>query len=375
MIQFKGVVKKYKQQDVIRGITFDVHENEIAVLIGPSGCGKTTVLKMINRLLEPTSGSICIRGEDIKTKNVYRLRRNIGYVIQSVGLFPHLTIRQNIEIVSSLGGAKKKAERKKILQKNAELLEMVGLHPEVFLDRYPAQLSGGQQQRVGVARAFARDPEIILMDEPFSALDPITREQLQDELLRLQSKLRKTVVFVTHDMDEAIKLADRICILYQGEILQYDAPEKILKNPVDGFTAKFVGKHRIWTTPELIRAEDIMLINPVSTHKNCSLLRCLETMRFRSVDSILIVDDENKLEGAVYSEDVEDAPDYHKPAAQILHRNIYAAKAQDSILDVLRQMKQRNVSSAPVIEEDGKLAGIITKSSLVTALSKRYVDQ
>jgi osmoprotectant transport system ATP-binding protein len=375
MIAFKRVVKKYKHQEIIKDVSFGIAENEFTVLIGPSGCGKTTILKMINRLLQPTSGSIYIKGEDIKTKNVFQLRRNIGYVIQSVGLFPHLTIRENIEIVPSLGKIVGKNRKKEYLERSAALMDMVGLQPDTFLDRYPVQLSGGQQQRVGVARAFACDPEIVLMDEPFSALDPISREQLQEEVVQLQSKLKKTVVFVTHDMDEAIKLANKICIINKGVILQYDSPETILKNPVDDFVAKFVGKHRIWTTPELIRAEDIMLSTPIAARKDRSLLRCMETMRSRSVDSILIVDAEGRLEGVVYAEDIEDAPDYRIPAGQMMQENKYVAGVQDSILDILRHMKQKKTSAAPVIDNAGKLAGIITKSSLVTTLSRRYFEQ
>jgi osmoprotectant transport system ATP-binding protein len=380
MIRFERVGKRYKQQEVIRDVSFIAGENEFTVLIGPSGCGKTTMLKMINRLLEPTSGAIYIKGENIKTKHIYRLRRNIGYVIQSVGLFPHLTIRENIGIVSALEKTRKKGKEernknKKILEKSVELMEMVGLHPDQFLERYPVQLSGGQQQRVGVARALACDPEIVLMDEPFSALDPITREQLQDELIGLQTKLKKTIVFVTHDMDEAIKLANKICIMHQGRILQYDTPETVLKNPADDFVSKFVGKHRIWTTPELIRAEDIMLSTPVMTQKDCSLLRCMETMRFRNVDSILIVDSEKRLQGAVYAEEIKDVPDYQIPAGLMMHTDICVAAVQDSILAILRQMKLKQISTVPVIDGGGKLVGIITKSSLVTALSSRYFEQ
>jgi osmoprotectant transport system ATP-binding protein len=374
MIQFKKVIKKYKQQEVIRDVSFSIAENEFAVLIGPSGCGKTTILKMINRLLQPSSGTIYIKGEDIKNKNVFQLRRNIGYVIQSIGLFPHLTIRENIEIIPALE-KKGQKDKKRLLQRSRELMDMVGLHPDTFLDRYPVQLSGGQQQRIGVARAFACDPEIILMDEPFSALDPIIREQLQEELVQLQSRLKKTIVFVTHDMNEAIKLANKICIINKGRILQYDTPEAILKNPVDAFVAQFVGKHRIWTTPELIRAEDIMLSNPIATHRDCSLLRCMETMRSHNVDSILIVDAASRLEGVIYAEDIKNLADYRIPAEQIMHNNKCVALMQDSILDIIQRMKEKKSSAAPVVDDDGKLVGIITKSSLVNTLSSRYVEQ
>lgn len=376
MIQFKNIVKKYKHQEVINDVSFGVAENELVVLIGPSGCGKTTILKMINRLLQPTSGTIYIKGEDIKHKNVFQLRRNIGYVIQSIGLFPHLTVQENIEIVPSLGSKAKmgKEQKKRLLQRSMDLLEMVSLRPDKFLDRYPVQLSGGQQQRVGVARAFACDPEIILMDEPFSALDPINREQLQDELVQLQTKLKKTIVFVTHDMDEAIKLANKICIMNKGRILQYDTPEMVLKNPADDFVAKFVGKHRIWTAPELIHAEDIMLGTPIATRNDRSLLRCMETMHSRNVDSILIVDAAGRLEGVIYAEDIKDIPDYRIPAGEMMHGNKCVAGIQDSILDIIRQMKAVKASAVPVVDGDGKLVGIITKSSLVTTLSNRYFE-
>lgn len=354
-------------------MSFGIPENELVVLIGPSGCGKTTLLKMINRLLQPSSGAIYIKGEDIKNKNVFQLRRNIGYVIQSIGLFPHLTIRENIEIVPSLA-KKGQGDKKRFLQRSRELLAMVGLNPDTFLDRYPVQLSGGQQQRIGVARAFACDPEIILMDEPFSALDPITREQLQEELIQLQGKIKKTIVFVTHDMNEAIKLANKVCIIHKGRILQYDTPEAVLKNPVDDFVVQFVGKHRIWTTPELIRAEDIMLSNPVAAHRDRSLLRCRETMRSHNVDSILIVDHADRLEGVLYAEDLKDAGDYRLPAEQMMHPNPCVAMTQDSILDIIRRMKETKSSTAPVVAEDGTLAGIITKSSLVNTLSSRYFE-
>ena len=245
---------------MLSNISLEIEEGQLVVLIGASGCGKTTTLKMINRLVKPTSGKIFINNQDISKVDVIKLRRNIGYVIQQTGLFPHMTIKENIEIIPNV----QKKDQKEITQKTYELMEMVGLECETFLNRYPKELSGGQQQRVGVARAFATDPDIILMDEPFSALDPITRSGLQEELVELQSKFHKTIVFVTHDMDEAIKIADKICIMNKGEIVQYDTPENILKNPANEFVSEFVGKNRIWTSPEFIKAEDIMLDAPVT---------------------------------------------------------------------------------------------------------------
>lgn len=208
MIKFEKVGKSYKEKKILQDISFDIDDGTITTIIGESGCGKTTTLKMINRLIEPSTGIITINGENIKKKNPIKLRRNIGYVIQQTGLFPHMTVRENIELISKIEGKR----QNEIHERTLEMMKMVSLNPEDFLDRYPSELSGGQQQRVGIARAFATNPEIILMDEPFSALDPMTRISLQDELIKLQEKFHKTIVFVTHDMDEAIKISERLLL-------------------------------------------------------------------------------------------------------------------------------------------------------------------
>lgn len=242
MINFKNVSKLYDSGiTVIKELNLHVNEGELLVLIGPSGCGKTTTMKMINRLIEPTSGTIEIAGENIAHKDPVELRRTIGYVIQQIGLFPHMTIEQNVSLIPRL----KKQSPDSYMKKVDELLDLVGLDHKVFKKRYPSELSGGQQQRVGVIRAMAADPPIILMDEPFSALDPISREQLQDMLKQLEKEIKKTIVFVTHDMDEAIKIADRICLLKDGEIAQLGTPQEILLHPANDFVANFVGPERI----------------------------------------------------------------------------------------------------------------------------------
>lgn len=220
MIRFENVTKRYKTQQVLKEINLTIERGKLVTIIGESGCGKTTLLKMINRLIKPSSGFIYINNKKIQSIDEVMLRRNIGYVIQQTGLFPHMTIRENIELIPKL----QKVDSEKVIENTRKLMQMVGLNCEEFLERYPTELSGGQQQRVGVARAFANNPDIILMDEPFSALDPMTRSDLQDELVELQSKLKKTIVFVTHDMDEAIKISDMICIMkvekYYNTILQ-----------------------------------------------------------------------------------------------------------------------------------------------------------
>ncbi len=240
MIEFKNVSKMFGDITAVQDLSMRVREGELLVLLGTSGCGKTTTLKMVNRLTEPSSGRITIDGTNIEDVDEIELRRSIGYAIQHIGLFPHMTVGDNISVVPELRGW----SSQRICDRIDELLEMVGLAPAKFRDRYPAQLSGGQKQRIGVARAIAADPDIVLMDEPFGALDPITREQLQEEFLRLQEQLQKTIVFVTHDVFEAVKLADRVAILDEGQLQQLDTPAKIVENPANKFVDRFLGEHR-----------------------------------------------------------------------------------------------------------------------------------
>jgi osmoprotectant transport system ATP-binding protein len=257
MISLDGVGKRYPDGTVaVSDLSFDVPEGVLLCLVGPSGCGKTTTMKMINRLVEPTSGRITVAGEDVRRTDPVRLRRRIGYVIQSVGLFPHLTVRGNIATVPRL----LRWDRARVRGRVDEMLDLVGLDPAVLGDRYPHELSGGQQQRVGVARALAADPPVLLMDEPFSAIDPIARDRLQAEFIRLQREIRKTVVFVTHDLDEAVRLADRVAVLRGGgQLEQIDTPARILGAPATPFVADFAGSdrtlRRLSVTP--LRREDV----------------------------------------------------------------------------------------------------------------------
>ncbi|MGH3743891.1 MAG: ABC transporter ATP-binding protein, partial [Mycobacteriales bacterium] len=241
-LEFRNVTKRYRgaQTPALNDLSLTVEAGEVCVLVGPSGCGKTTAMRLVNRMIDLTSGDILIDGASIVDRDPADLRREIGYVIQQVGLFPHLSIAHNIGMVPRLLGW----DRKRIAARSADLLELVGL-PQEMGKRYPNQLSGGQRQRVGVARALAADPPLMLMDEPFGAIDPINRERLQDEFLRLQEEIRKTVVFVTHDIDEAIKMGDKIAIMRQGgELVQYDTPGEILAHPANDFVARFVGADR-----------------------------------------------------------------------------------------------------------------------------------
>ena len=369
MIEFQNIYKSYKDKKILENINLVIEDNSIVVLIGESGCGKTTTLKMINRLIEPTKGKIMINGKNIKKTNPIKLRRSIGYVIQQTGLFPHLTIRQNIELISKL----EKKEKKMIQEKTIELMKMVGLSEEL-LDSYPSELSGGQQQRVGIARAFATDPDIILMDEPFSALDPITRSSLQDEVIRLQDKLKKTIIFVTHDMDEAIKLADKIAIMEQGKVVQYDRPEKILKQPANEFVRNFVGEKRIWDSPKLIKVKDIMMEHPNCCKENFSVFYCLNKMRMNKTDTLLVIDNEQRLKGILYADSLFNINYENKKAKDFIEDDFITANPNDNIVDLLKIMKENNIKLVPVVDNKNKLKGLITKSSLITSLSQQFLE-
>ncbi len=372
MIKFENISKKFKNTTVLSDVSFEIEKGKLVAIIGESGCGKTTTLKMINGLITPTSGKIYINNEDISTKNVIDLRRNMGYVIQQTGLFPHMTIRENIELIPKV----QNKNPEDITQQTYNLMDMGGLDCDKFLNRYPVELSGGQQQRVGVARAFATNPDIILMDEPFSALDPITRSSLQDELVNLQSKLKKTIIFVTHDMDEAIKISDKMCIMDKGKIIQYDTPENILKNPVNDFVSQFVGKKRIWTSPDFIKAEDIMIENPITCSKDLSIFKCIEKMRSYKVDSLMVVDNKSKkLQGIVKAKQMRSIDDKSIQISSILNNNYIYVSPNDTIIDILKIVNENNISTVPVLNDSSSLIGLITESSLVTTLSQQYIEE
>ena len=374
MIQFDHVSKTFGKNQVLSDVTFTIDQGNFVTIIGASGCGKTTTLKMINRLIKPTAGEIYIGGENIRDKDILQLRRSMGYFIQQTGLFSHMTVRENIEIIPRLS----KADPERTRTRTLELMDLVGMDPDQYLDRYPTELSGGQQQRIGVARAFAMDPEIILMDEPFSALDPITRTQLQDELLGLQEELHKTIVFVTHDMDEAVKIADKICVMDKGKILQYDEPEQLLKNPCNEFVAQFVGKNRIWSSPEFIKARDIMIDRPICCPPELNLRKAVERMRFAKVDTLMVTDSKRQLLGLMRATDypslLTHLRSHHSTVAQAMDQHFASASPDASIIDLLALVQEQNISALPIVEEDGRLCGLITRSSLMTTLSHQYLD-
>jgi osmoprotectant transport system ATP-binding protein len=295
MITLEAVSKRYPDGTVaVQELSLEVGDGDVCVLIGPSGCGKTTTMRMINRLVEPTAGRILVEGQDISRVDPVKLRRRIGYVIQNVGLFPHQTVADNVATVPRLLGW----DRHRSRARAEELLELVGLEPDVFRDRYPDQLSGGQRQRVGVARALAADPPVLLMDEPFGAVDPIARERLQNEFLRLQDEVHKTVVFVTHDIDEAVKLGDRIAILRQGGILeQYGTPKEVLGTPASEFVADFVGADRALKRLTVTRIDQAELEKPPVVYVDSSLVDARRSMDGAGARYAIVLDAAEALHG------------------------------------------------------------------------------
>ena len=371
MIEIKNIVKTAGEKVILDNISLTIESGSFVVLIGPSGCGKTTTLKLINKLIEPTSGEIYIDGKAISKEDPIKLRRNIGYVIQNIGLFPHLTIKENIELIPKLKGEKTEQE---ISDNTERLIKMVGLDPDEFLYKYPSELSGGQQQRIGVIRAIATDADIVLMDEPFSALDPITRTQLQEWLYELQQELKKTIIFVTHDMDEALKLADKICIMQGGKIQQYDTAENLLKHPVNNFVKDFIGSDRLWSAPEYIKAKDIMIKNPVKAIETRTVIQVMEIMRTNKVDSILVTDKNNLLVGILTVKELRQngIQDYY--IYKVMNKNPLFIYDDCNLIEILNIMNKENVGHIPVVSKDRQLVGLITRSSLLSVLSEQFLE-
>ncbi|CAF1723540.1 Choline transport ATP-binding protein OpuBA [Bacillus subtilis] len=363
MLTLENVSKTYRGgKKAVNNVNLKIAKGEFICFIGPSGCGKTTTMKMINRLIEPSAGKIFIDGENIMDQDPVELRRKIGYVIQQIGLFPHMTIQQNISLVPKL--LKWPEQQRK--ERARELLKLVDMGPE-YVDRYPHELSGGQQQRIGVLRALAAEPPLILMDEPFGALDPITRDSLQEEFKKLQKTLHKTIVFVTHDMDEAIKLADRIVILKAGEIVQVGTPDDILRNPADEFVEEFIGKERLIqsSSPDVERVDQIMNTQPVTITADKTLSEAIQLMRQERVDSLLVVDDEHVLQGYVDVEIIDQCRKKANLIGEVLHEDIYTVLGGTLLRDTVRKILKRGVKYVPVVDEDRRLIGIVTRASLV----------
>ncbi|MBM6651782.1 betaine/proline/choline family ABC transporter ATP-binding protein [Megamonas funiformis] len=369
MITFEEVDKAYKEKLVLHKINFTINDGEFVVLIGSSGCGKTTLLKTINKLETVDRGLIKIDNVSIRQQNTLELRRRIGYVVQDAGLFPHMTIYDNIATVLKISNY----DNNNIENRVDELLEMVDLEPNSYKYLYPCQLSGGQKQRVGVARAFATNPDIILMDEPFSALDPVTRSDLQEAVVKLQKQFKKTIVFVTHDMDEAIKLADKICIIQKGWIVQYDTPENILKNPANEYVQNFVGKNRLWSNPEFIKASDIMLKNPCKISVDRIIIQALQVMNHAHVDSVLVTED-NKFLGIVWLADLQNFDSYSGSLKNFISDDYHVVYENTSLKEITNAVDYIHFGIVPVLDLKNELVGYLTKSRLLSVLSRQYQD-
>ncbi|HWQ74434.1 MAG TPA: ABC transporter ATP-binding protein [Syntrophomonas sp.] len=372
MIKFENVSKKYGDgPEVVKSLNLEINKGELLVFIGPSGCGKTTTMKMINRLITHSEGRITINGEDIDNLDPVLLRRNIGYVIQQIGLFPHYTIEENIALIPKL----KQWKEPEIKDRVQQLMDVVGLNPDVFAQRYPKELSGGQQQRVGVARALAANPDIILMDEPFGALDPITREQLQDELLRIQSEMHKTIVFVTHDMDEALKLGDRIAIMREGELLQLDTPDQLLSNPSHGFVEDFIGKKRIYQNPDYIPVTDIMRENPALTLPSRTPAVAIDFMRQRKTDTLIIGNETGKLLGIVSGYTLQASKDNVQTIAEIMQPLETVLENTATAKDALKMIANAAYGVIPVVDEGKKVIGVVTRGSLLSFFANQWSEE
>lgn len=372
MIKFENVSKKYGNGlEAVKSINLEIKNGELLVLIGPSGCGKTTTMKMINRIITHSEGRITIDDKDINEIDSVTLRRNVGYVIQQIGLFPHYTIEENIALIPKL----KKWKEPEVKARVKQLLEIVGLNPEEFAKRYPKELSGGQQQRVGVARALAANPDIILMDEPFGALDPITREQLQDELLRIQEEMHKTIIFVTHDMDEALKLGDRIAVMKDGELLQLDTPEELLSNPSHGFVEEFIGKNRIYQNPDYIPVTDIMRNNPAVILPSKTPAVAVNYMRQCKTDTLIVNDKVGRLLGIVSGLELQTNIESTQAVEMIMKPAEYVLGQYSTAKDALRMITKAPFGIIPVVDEAHKILGVITRGSLLSFFANQWNEE
>lgn len=370
MIELERVTKIFPgtETPAVDSVTLTVAQGEICVLIGSSGCGKTTLMRMMNRLEPITSGTIKIDGENVTQKDLIELRRGIGYAIQQIGLFPHMTVFDNIATVPRLLGW----DEKRIAERVDELLEMVKLPAEIYRHRYPRELSGGQAQRIGVLRAMASDPPVMLMDEPFGAIDPINREVLQDEFLRIQEKVKKTIVFVTHDIHEAIKMGDRIALLDAGRLIQYATPEELLTAPKNQFVKDFVGADRALKRLDLLKVRDAMITNPVHCHEDMAAEQVLNHMLKKDLNYLLVVDENHRLQGYV---SIGVLHGHSGTVKDLVHPMTLTVRPGQNLKDALSKMLTYDIGIVVAVDDDGKLEGVLNTRTLVSVVGETYDEQ
>lgn len=376
VIRVKNLYKIYQvgtnKVYALNGVDFTMYKGEFCAIVGPSGSGKSTLLNMLAGLEKPTRGEIIIAGKHMERMNENQLvqfrRENVGFIFQSYNLLKTLNAVENVALPLSFRGVPKKVRNAKA----EEYLKLVGLEKQ--MKHMANAMSGGQQQRVGIARAFAANPPIVLMDEPFSALDPMTRAELQNEIHDLQTKAQKTVVFVTHDMDEAIKLADRICIIQDGKVAQCDTPENILKHPANQYVTEFIGANRLWANPEYIRAADIMRRRPFTISKGRTVIQALQIMRHNSVDSLLVLDKGQTLLGVVWLEELIGKREAD-PIEYYISDDYIAVEGETSLKEIIATIDYDVSGIIPVIQHDRKLLGYLTKSIILATMSKQFVPE
>lgn len=365
MVNLKNVTKKYAGSVAVNSVSLDIQNGQFVCLIGTSGCGKTTTLKMINRLIEPTSGEILIDGRDVRSMNPVDLRRNIGYVIQQIGLFPNMTVLENIETVPRL----LKWDREKSRRRALELMEMADMKPEEYGEKYPSELSGGQQQRIGVLRALAAEPSLVLMDEPFGALDPITRDNLQDEVKKLHKVLKKTFIFVTHDMSEAVKMADVIVFMDQGQVIQVASPEEMLENPANDFVRDFIGKHTVSNSASMTVLE-VMRANPTTVTRSKKTLECISLMNSKGIDSLIVTDDDGRFEGIVTIEAIRKSGKPGDMISGLIDPEAPSVKATDSAKDAFDTLTGQKAEYVVVLDDNNRVIGIVTRTGMVKSMAE-----
>ena len=367
MLRFDHVSLSYGSQKILNDLCFEIEEGQFAVLIGPSGCGKTTTLKMINRLIQPDTGKIYLNEEDITSKDKVELRRHIGYVIQQIGLFPNMTVAQNICVVPKL----LKYSKEQCDQIVRDMLAMVEMPYEQYANKYPSEMSGGQQQRIGILRALAASPPIVLMDEPFSALDPMTRRSLQQEVKGLQQKLHKTFIFVTHDMAEALDLADVIIFMDHGNIVQMAPPEEMLAHPASGQIQDFLGNFIDTHAQKELTAADFMRSGVSTVSARRGVNECVSKMQRRNVDTLIVVDDQDRYQGTVSIADIRLTGHVVKTIGPLVRNSTPTVHRGDNAKECFDQLVSSGFPYLVVLNDDQTVAGIITKTSMASAMAEQ----